>query len=343
MVSPQRGQSSPLAVVHHVAAVGLGGQTLAGQRDQPLDRGAQHADDRRVQPFDLVVGQLWPCACRERASRRAGSRWQNARPIPAIARWSRRKPCSWWGCSSIALRSASDVEGGVERLGAEVGQLASSSSGLHSQAPARRFEPRSVIDQADADLEADRQHRRARRGLCGRRQLAGGHQVHDSVFPSSAVNSSRLARRPTSVKPLADQRADRRVDRLHGREVGDRHGVDRLARQSRSRCAMTNASSSGNSGIRSRWLASASGGRASPPLGCGVPSARHGRRGMPTSDAPRALTGAGHIGAGRVSTCVWKSCPRAFRLRKPEAILRRSAFSLTYRHEAGAAAYPEVG
>ena len=53
-----------------------------------------------------------------------------------------------------------------------------------------------------------------------------------SVSPPSAVNSSRLARRPTAVKRCPGQRGQRRIDRLHGREVGDRHGRDRLCGES---------------------------------------------------------------------------------------------------------------
>ena len=108
--------------MHDVAAVGLGGQTLGRERNQPLDRGAQHVDDRGVQPFELGLVELGrPGVRREHRGVQdlVGKGPADTGDRPLVAQKSVQQVRMLVGLACQHL----DGERRIERLGADVGKL----------------------------------------------------------------------------------------------------------------------------------------------------------------------------------------------------------------------------
>ena len=122
------------------------------------------------------------------------------------------------------------VERGVERLGADVRPV------LRGQPPASAARPppaacaRPRSSPARPVLEPHRQHRRLRmlrRPPSAARPTSGAPSASG---PDASVEQQPLGPPPDVREAPAGQRRERRVDRLHGREVGDRHLRDRARR-----------------------------------------------------------------------------------------------------------------
>ena len=190
----------------------------------------QLADDRGVQPRDLLVARASPCGRTARASPRAGSR--------RSSRGRSRRRCAGRAgtreadraCRCIASRSTAGVNAGSSGSGPVWASSASSSAGDHSHAAARRLLPGSLSTSSSAGLEPDHQQRRLA-VLVGHVDPPGRHRVDDQRVAAGGREQQPLGPPGDVRETLAVQRRDRRIDRLHGREMRDRHRLDRLGGQ----------------------------------------------------------------------------------------------------------------
>ena len=146
---PHTGHCLPSLVVHPVAVPGLRQPAPSGTGgNQPL-RGLAELPhgDRLVQALELLG--LEDGRVRVGAEpRRLQDLVREARPMPAIARWSRRKAWSRCGCASSAAFRAATSKAGSSGSGPRRASCAAGASGVSNQAPARRLRPVSVIGRA---------------------------------------------------------------------------------------------------------------------------------------------------------------------------------------------------
>ena len=160
--------------------------------------------------------------------------FDQARPMPAIARWSRRSGCS--RCGSRARISPSRSAPSPSASGPRLASFSSAASGVRSQTPARFFEPPSVRISRPPPSK-----RTWKAGTFG--PFSPEAEVAQPPRAHQVDEQDELAVLGREAEPLAAplgpgeapafERAQRRVDRLQRRDVSragllDREGADRV-------------------------------------------------------------------------------------------------------------------
>ena len=172
-------------------------------------------------------------SCVESANGESRAAWRisfaQARPMPAIARWSRSSECS--RRESAARISPSRSAPRPSASGPRCASSSSACSGVSSQTPARFFEPASVRTSSPPSWKRSRNA-----GDFG--PFSPAPQVADAGPPTSGGRAAR-ARRPRSGtagacrgrsaprQPPALERRQRRVERLQRRDVRRPGALDR--------------------------------------------------------------------------------------------------------------------
>ena len=158
-----------------------------------------------------------------------------ARPMPASARWSRSSGVQ--PAASAARISPSRSAPSPSASGPRCASSASAASGVSSQTPAPLLRAGLGEHELAAVLEAEPEHRRLRRLRPGREvaQPPGAHQVDAqdelAVLGGEEQVLARAGARPRSRRPSSV--AQRRVERLHGRDVRRPGLRDRATRDER--------------------------------------------------------------------------------------------------------------
>ena len=161
-----------------------------------------------------------------------------ARPMPAIRRWSRSM--EWRRRESEARIGASDSASSSSASGPRCASSAASASGRKSQTPARFFLPASVSTSSPPSSKRSRNAgvfgalaRRAR-GTAAARRSSDAPSARARRRRSGAGSASRVGGRPPNRSPV--KRSERRIERLQRRDMG-RAGLLRSGFASRSRRA----------------------------------------------------------------------------------------------------------
>ena len=161
----------------------------------------------------------------------------HARPMPAIARWSRRS--EWSRREFSCTISASAAVSRSSASGPRWPSSSSACSGVISHTPARFFEPASVRTSSRSVLECEAKRRLLRPRLAEAEpaEASGGHQVDDQdEVAVSGRKQEPLAAPLHAGEALALERAQGRVDRLQRRDVrgacsGDGEGGDGIVQR----------------------------------------------------------------------------------------------------------------